>query len=316
MSTNNQTTNAARGQGNPQTDEAEIRAAKVQVSGAVWVALIGGIVTVLTTLIGVLAANGYFSITPTPTPVPTEAPVVAMLTASPTLTDMPPTPRTTNTQAPTDTIVPTRVENTPVPCEWQAYSDGELETFGSSPCLGDVIFGNIGISEASAGKVDFSVNTNLRGIYGMVMPLGPVQQIKRGSAYTIRLNIKELTAAQFIVGFGPNPRYDVQGAYAIVISPDGNYLSLKYRFFRADGYSTNSDYARKPSKDPISGINYMVKFTVSYPTMNIEVDGGNFKPIAEQISFDSTAYLFIGYQRISSQTARTRIDAQVELLQR
>jgi hypothetical protein len=300
-------------QGEPQAKKPEIEAAKVQVSGSVIVAVIGGIVTVLTTLIGVLAANDYFKPALSPTVAVTSIPMTATLTVSPTLTEVSPSPIPSDTPAPTYTIAPTQVENIPVPCLWRSYSDGEVESPTESECLDDVTFGGIGISDLGEGKLDFSVSNSQRGIYGMLLPLGPVAQIKRGFEYVVRLNIKELATGRFFVALSPNPRPDVQSAYAIVINPDAGQLVMKYFFYKANEIPEQIVSKDKPKINAIQGVNYTIKFVISYPNLAVDVNNGIFRPKAQQIGFNGVGYIFIGYQRISSETARTRVGANVQL---
>jgi hypothetical protein len=270
--------------------------------------LIGGFFTVVSELI----ENGYIKPEPSPTFTFTETLPPATLTLSPALTNVPLNPTFTVTLWPTNTSVPIQ-ENTPAPCSWQAYSDGDVETADPLDCIDDVVFGKLGISQAVTEKIDFSVDTRNRGIYGLVKSLGPVQKIEKGFEFTVNIKIKELTASRLIIAFSPNPRPDVQFAYAIVISPDDSRLITKYLFYPANEIPQEIVFRDTPKINTIQGINYVVKFVISYPNLSVDINSGSFKQKACQINFNEGGYIFIGYQRISSSTARTSIDAEVDV---
>jgi hypothetical protein len=198
-------------------------------------------------------------------------------------------------------------------CNWQAYSNGETNNPDPALCLADVVFGDIGIAYKSNQDIEFLVSTNQAGIYGIVRPLGQVTHIKNNFNFTLNLNVKDLTAARFLVAFGPSPSPDAQFTYAIAVTPISNELILKYFFYKVALYPNEYTFAVRSPINTVQGVNYTVKFEISYPSVVVDVNNGSFRPKAEQISFNGPGYIFIGYQRISSQASRSRIQVDVSL---
>ena len=288
-----------------------------QSSKANWQAVIS-ILTLLVGILGVvwgpeLTARVFFP-TATPSPVgPTLTVSAVTPTTLTTFTDVPPSLTLTVTPSPTQTPVPsTLVTNTPIPCNWQAYDNGSASVPDPSLCLSDLAFGNLGVSDLGANKVEFVVSNNHAGFYGMVLPLGPVQKIKKGSEFIIKLNIKELNSGRFIIAFSPLPRPDVESAYAVAINPDASRLVTKFLYFPASGIPDELTFSDQPPMNRTQGVDYVIKFIVSYPSLTVDVNSGAFRPKARQINFNEGGYIFVGYQRLAS-VYRTIVSARVQL---
>jgi hypothetical protein len=281
----------------------------IQVVGALLTALIG--------FLGILAANGYFKPkeAPTPTLLPTlTAAPAATFTLAPSSTLPPPTETSTPTVAPpalptsTDTPAPTALP----PCEWDLYKNERLFTPEPSECM-DTEFNSIGVDGDGDEKFAFSVSNNANGYFGIVKALGAIAKLEKGFVFTAKINLKQLTAGRFIVAVGPNPRPDAKSSYAVVISPEGTQLSTKFLFYKMDGAPNPIYFAGRPERNSLQGVDYTIKFTLSYPSIKVDVNDGAFKPNTAQIEFTGNTYIFIGYQRISTETSRTDIDGEVEI---
>ena len=216
---------------------------------------VAGIITALAALLAVFwgpeLTKQLLWPTATPTPISTAA-----LTSTAVFIASPPAPNESPANTlfvPTDTLAP-GPEASSV-CHWQAYAN-KLQTTEPSLCLSDVAFGSMGISDAGAGKVDFLVSNNHAGVYGMVLPLGPVPRLAKGFNYAIHLNIKELTAGQFIVAFSPNPRPDVVSTYAISVTPIESYLVTKYFFYNADEIPNQYVFTERPAINSVQGVDW------------------------------------------------------------
>lgn len=198
-------------------------------------------------------------------------------------------------------------------CNWQAYSNGESKKPDPALCLADVVFGDIGIADKGNQHIEFLASTNQAGIYGILLPLGQVTNINNNFNFTLKLNVKDLTAARFLVAFGPGPGPDAQFTYAIAVTPISNELILKYFFYKVALYPNEYTFSVRSPINTVQGVDYTVKFAISYPSVVVDVNSGGFRPKAEQINFNGPGYIFIGYQRISSQVSRTRIQVDVSL---
>lgn len=270
-----------------------------------WVG-IAALITACATFAGIFwgptLTEQFFFPSPTPSPV--------LVTP-----DNPSQPSETPSPPPPSPSQPITITPAPPPssCEWKAYSNNELKTPDPSLCLSDVIFGDIGIAGQGNQHIEFLASTNQAGIYGMVLPLGQVTKINKGLDFTVKLNIKELAAARFLVAFGPSPSPDAKFTYAIAITPINNELVLKYFFYKVAAYPNEYTFSVHSPINTVQGVDYNVKFEISYPSVVVDVNSGGFRPKAEQISFNGPGYIFIGYQRISSQAARTRIQVDVSL---
>lgn len=269
---------------------------------------IAAVITACATLAGIFwgpaLTERFFFPSPSPSPIsPSEtAPVLS--------TQIPILLHTATHVSPTSVNPPSAQ-----PCNWQAYSNGESKTPDPALCLADVVFGDIGVADKGNQRIEFLASTNQAGIYGIVLPLGQVTNINNNNMinFTLKLNVKDLTAARFLVAFGPGPGPDAQFTYAIAVTPISNELILKYFFYKVASYPTEYTFSVRSPINTAQGVDYTVKFAISYPSVVVDVNSGGFRPKAEQINFNGPGYVFIGYQRISSQASRSRIQVDVSL---